>query len=97
MTTINFEVGGADSVFEPGITTATVLSQEVPVSTAYDSVWTGQGVPTQEPSGIEAALLKEDKLYTVLAVVLIIWFGMIFFMVRTDRKLDRLEKAERTS
>ncbi|NNE34647.1 MAG: hypothetical protein HKN13_05400 [Rhodothermales bacterium] len=71
--------------------------QEVKEGTAYDSVWAGQGVPTQEPSVVEAVLLKEDKLYTVLAVVLIIWFGIMLFIVRTDRKLDRLEKSERST
>lgn len=72
-------------------------AQQAPQSTAYDSLWAAQGVPTQEPSGIETFLLKEDKLYTVLAVVLIIWFGIITFMVRTDRKLARLEKSERSA
>jgi len=37
-------------------------------------------------------MLAEDKLYVVLAVVLIIWFGLIFFLLRTDRRLDILER-----
>jgi len=37
-------------------------------------------------------MLAEDKLYVVLAVVLIIWFGLIFFLLRTDRRLDTLER-----
>ena len=65
------------------------------IVTPYDSVWANSNVPTQQPSGLEAALLKEDKLYTVLAVVLIIWFGILFFIARTDRKLDALENQER--
>ncbi len=72
-------------------------AQEAPTDAQapYDSVWSSQGVPTQEVSGIEALLLKEDKLYTVLAVVLIIWFGIMLFIFRTDQKLNRLEKQSR--
>jgi CcmD family protein len=60
--------------------------------TPYDSVWSQTGIPAQESTGIERQLLKEDKLYAVLAVVLIIWLGIALFLIRTDRKLDRLER-----
>ncbi len=63
-------------------------------STAYDSVWTGtEEIPTQQPDGFEAVMLSHDKIYVVLAVVLIIWFGLLFFLFRTDRKIDRLERS----
>lgn len=65
--------------------------------TAYDSVWASTSIPVQESSGIEAQLLKEDKLYAVLAVVLIIWLGIAFFILRTDQKLDRLERQVDTN
>jgi CcmD family protein len=62
-------------------------------TTAYDSVWTGrEEVPTQQPEGFERIMLADGKIYVVLAVVLIIWFGLIAFLYRTDRKLDRLEQ-----
>ena len=61
-------------------------------STPYDSVWVGSGVPVQEEQGLEKVMLAEDKLYVVLAVVLIIWIGLIFFVYRTDRKVTRLER-----
>ena len=61
-------------------------------STAYDSVWAGQSVPVQESTGLERVMLAQDKLYVVLAVVLIIWIGLGFFILRTDRKLARLER-----
>ena len=57
-------------------------------------------VPTQAPDALERVMLAEDKLYVVLAVVLIIWLGLVFFVFRTDRKLDRLERtleADRSS
>jgi len=66
-------------------------------ATPYDSIWTQTGIPVQESTGIERQLLKEDKLYAVLAVVLIIWLGIAFFLIRTDRKLDRLERRVDTS
>ncbi|MGI9175796.1 MAG: CcmD family protein [Rhodothermales bacterium] len=50
-------------------------------------------VPTQAPDALEQVMLAEDKLYVVLAVVLIIWLGLVFFLFRTDRKLDRLERT----
>ena len=62
-------------------------------TTAYDSVWAQSEIPVQESAGIERILLSEDKLYTVLAVVLIIWFGIVFFLLRTDRRLARLERT----
>ncbi len=66
---------------------------EAGLATPYDTIWATAAVPTKPPQGIERVMLAEDKLYVVLAVVLIIWFGVIFFMFRTDRKLDRLERA----
>ena len=37
-------------------------------------------------------MLAQDKIYVVLAVVLIIWIGLAVFLYRTDRKIDRLER-----
>lgn len=63
-------------------------------STAYDTLWTGQeDVPVQESMGLERVMLAEDKLFVVLAVVLIIWIGLALMIFRTDRKLDRLERT----
>ncbi|MEX0821262.1 MAG: CcmD family protein [Rhodothermales bacterium] len=63
-------------------------------STAYDTLWTGQEeVPVQESTGLERVMLAEDKLYVVLAVVLIIWIGLALLVFRTDRRLDRLERT----
>lgn len=64
-----------------------------PSGTAYDSVWATSAVPEQRPEGLEAFMLAEDKLPVVLAVVLLIWLGVAFFLVRTDRRIARLERA----
>lgn len=72
------------------------VPQDAPVdttsSTAYDSIWAGSRVPTQQPEGLERIMLADGKIYVVLAVVLIIWFGLLAFLFRTDRKIDRLER-----
>ena len=53
--------------------------------------WTN--VPTQQPDGLlETTMMSNGKIYVVLSVVLIIWFGVLFFLYRTERKLARLEK-----
>ncbi len=62
-------------------------------ATAYDSVWARAGVPAQAPTGVEALMLSHDKLYVVLAVILIIWAGIVFLLWRTDQKLGRLERS----
>jgi CcmD family protein len=62
------------------------------IANPYDTIWATATVPTKAPQGIERVMLAEDKLYVVLAVVLIIWIGLVLFLFRTDRKLDRLER-----
>lgn len=59
----------------------------------YDTVWAQSEVPTRQPEGIERIMLAEDKLFVVLAVVLIIWIGIGVMILRTDRKLSRLEAS----
>jgi CcmD family protein len=72
------------------------LQQAIPdttqATTPYDSVWANPDLPTQAATGMEAVMLSQDKLYVVLAVVLVIWLGLLFFVLRTDRKLDKLER-----
>ncbi len=63
-------------------------------TTAYDSIWPGAaGIPTQAPSALERVMLADDKIFVVLVVVLLIWIGISIFLLRTDRKLDALERA----
>jgi len=63
------------------------------LATAYDSVWANPNAPVETLSRLDQVMLSQDKLYVVLAVALIIWFGLVFFVFRTDRKLDRLERT----
>jgi CcmD family protein len=69
-------------------------AQPAPGSTAYDSIWADGGsttLPTQAPEPLERAMMADGKIYVVLAVVLIIWLGLLVYLFRTDRRLDRLE------
>ncbi|MEM9996810.1 MAG: CcmD family protein [Bacteroidota bacterium] len=80
-----------------------VPMQEVAVqSVAQDSgvaqadstspVATLEGIPEQQPEGLDRMMLAEDRLPVVLAVVLVVWIGVLLMLVRTDRRLSRLER-----
>lgn len=69
------------------------LEAQTDMNAPYDTVWSQTEVPVQEPSPIERVMLAEDKLYVVLAVVLIIWLALILLVFRTDRKLRKLERT----
>ncbi len=61
-------------------------------STAYDSVWANT-IPTAQAEGFEAVMLANDKLLVVMAVVFIIWLGIAWLILNTDRKLKALERT----
>lgn len=67
-------------------------------STAYDSTWATAQIPEQGPVGSEKVMLAEDKLFVVLAVVLVIWAGIAYYLFKTDRDIRKLElsMAERS-
>ena len=46
----------------------------------------------QRPDVLEQVMLSQGKLYVVLAVVLVVWAGVLFLLVRTDRRLGRVER-----
>ena len=71
------------------------ILQEAPqdATTAYDSTWATEQIPEMGPVGSEKFMLVEDKLFVVLAVVLIIWAGIAYYLFRTDRQLVALEKS----
>lgn len=52
-----------------------------------------QAFTEQPPRGIERTMLAEDKLPVVLAVVLIVWAGVLLLLFRTERRLARVERA----
>lgn len=69
-------------------------AQERPDTTSpYDSTWTERPEsPSQQSTGLDRAMGQGGKIYVVLAVVLIIWIGLLTLLFRTDRKIERLER-----
>ncbi len=51
-----------------------------------------QAETVQQPQGIERVMLADGKLPVVLAVVLIVWAGILLLLFRTERRLARLER-----
>lgn len=73
----------------------TTAPQQAPADSAvYDSAWGASRteIPSKEPAGLEGVMVADGKIYVVLAVVLVIWFGLVTLLLRTDRKLERLER-----
>jgi CcmD family protein len=57
----------------------------------YGETWGQTEIPRAEPVGLERYMVEQDKLFVVVAVVLIIWLGLAFFLLRTDRRIAQLE------
>jgi predicted flap endonuclease-1-like 5' DNA nuclease len=72
-------------------TTHSLVQERPDTTSAYDSTWAEQPA-SQAPDGLDRIMGVDGKIYVVLAVVLIIWFGLVALLVRTDRKIDRLER-----
>ena len=51
-----------------------------------------EAVTLQSESPSERAMLAEDKLPVVLAVVLVVWAALMLLAFRTDRRLARVER-----
>lgn len=67
-------------------------AQERPDTTsAYDSTWTEQA-EAPPSDGLDRIMGQDGKVFVVLAVVLLIWIGLLALLFRTDRKIDRLER-----
>lgn len=45
------------------------------------------------PQGIETFMLAQDKLPVVVAVMLVVWLGIVLLLARTERRLARVESA----
>lgn len=39
--------------------------------------------------------LAQHQLYIVLSIVLIIWFGLVAYLMRLDKKITKLEESLR--
>jgi Ca2+/Na+ antiporter len=50
-----------------------------------------QESPAQQ-AGMDSIMRNNGRIYVVVAVMLVILVGLIAYMVRTDRKISRVEK-----
>ena len=48
-----------------------------------------------EDAEMADAMRSDGKIYVVVAVILMIFIGIIFYLVRLDRKITKLEKQNR--
>ncbi|MDX1590699.1 MAG: hypothetical protein R3283_01975 [Balneolaceae bacterium] len=59
---------------------------------SYSESWEGvQGI--EQSSAFIQFMASDDLIWVVLGVSLIIWFILLFFIIRVDKKVSRLEKA----
>ena len=75
----------------PATDPAEVDTSGADTSAVYDSTWASAG-EAGSASSFETLMVSGGKIYVVLAVVLIIWIGLVVFLFRTDRKIARLEE-----
>ena len=54
-------------------------------------------VPALAQSTVENFFRTDEKFYVVVAVLAIIMLGILFYVVRLDRKITNLEKQEKES
>lgn len=57
----------------------------------YSQKWEAAGEMDQAGALIQA-LASNDLIFIVLGVSLIIWFVLLFFLVRLDKKVSKLEQ-----
>ena len=72
--------------------TSSTLRFQADTTVAVLDAEAAQAVTEQPPAGVERVMLAEDKLPVVLAVVLVVWAGIALLLLRTDRRLARLER-----
>jgi len=60
------------------------------LTSSYSDRWAGVE-NTEQASAFVQFMSSNDLIFVVLGVSLIIWFVLLFFMVRVDRKVSQLE------
>lgn len=61
------------------------------LTSSYSDQWDGVS-GTEEASGFIQFMASNDLVFVVLGVSLIIWFVLLFFMIKVDRNVSKLEK-----
>lgn len=73
-----------ERVQEQGVSAVDTLTQ------SYSDVWGASG-NFEEASAFVRMLASNDLIFVVLGVSLIIWFILLFFIIRVDRRVSELE------
>lgn len=62
------------------------------LTSSYSDQWSGVENPEQSSAFIQF-MSSNDLIFVVLGVSLIIWFVLLFFLIRVDKKVTKLEKS----
>jgi CcmD family protein len=57
---------------------------------AYSDIW--QPVEASDNNAFINAMASNDLIFVVLGVTLIIWFVLLFYMIKIDRRLGKMEQ-----
>ena len=58
---------------------------------AYSDKWAGTE-SLEEANAFITFMYSNDLIYVVLGVTLIIWFTLLYFLIRVDKKVSKLEE-----
>ena len=61
-------------------------------ATPFDSIWANPDASATPLSQLDLIMLADDKILVVLAVLLLVWIGLMLLTWRTDKHLDALER-----
>ncbi len=74
-------------------TTATAVDT---LTNAYSDRWEGvEGI--EQSSGFVQFMASNDLIFVVLGVSLIIWFVLLFYLIKVDRNVSKLEELIKES
>lgn len=62
------------------------------LTSSYSNQWQG-AEGAEQASGFIRFMASNDLIFVVLGVSLIIWFVLLFFMIKVDRNVSKLEKT----
>ncbi|MDZ7720446.1 MAG: hypothetical protein U5K72_16645 [Balneolaceae bacterium] len=62
------------------------------LTNSYSGKWEGVE-STEQTSAFIQFMASNDLIFVVLGVSLIIWFVLLFYLIRVDRNVSKLEKS----
>lgn len=84
----------ASTLSSSSLDTSTSIQNVDTLTKAYSGKW--QGASTAENTNlVEQVLGSNDLIFVVLTVSLIIWFVLLTFLIRLDKKVSRIERSSK--